>query len=147
MHKAYAVAEFPHHRRAIIVSPHSERARTQTEPVGRIRNGSNQLAKILSGGKDARQPENRIRRVIRVDDHFCATFISNRTYLLQEENQVGAKLLCINAVISGKCLAELLQGKAFLAARKTSYHIAGNQIDLLRSHSLVSRPGLGDILL
>ena len=88
MDKVDAVAKLAHHRRQIIVGTNAERARAKAKPVGRIRNRRNELAKILRRAHDARQPENRIGRIVGMDDQRRTDFIRNRTHLSEEVDQM-----------------------------------------------------------
>ena len=73
-----------------------------------------------------------------MDHHLASALVCHRTHLLEEENEVIAELLCIDAVISVKSLLEVLESEALLAARKSCDHIACDEFDLCSIHLLVT---------
>ena len=95
------------------------------------------LAEIFRRAHYARQPENRIRRIVRVDDHARTHLVADGTDLLKEEDEIGPQLLGANTFVAVERLLELLQSEALLAAGEAGNHIAGNECNLLMAHRLV----------
>ena len=132
------VAELPHHGHTVVIRPNSERTGAEAQPVRSVRNSGNQFPEILRSGEDAWQSEQRVRRVIGMDDHHGAALVSYRADLLQEKYEVLAQLLFCHPVIAGQRLTELLKSEAFLTSRQTGNHIPCNQLNLGLIHLLVT---------
>ena len=71
-----------------------------------------------------------------MDYHLDSALISHRTYFTQEENKVLTEFLRIYSVIPREGFTELVESKAFLAARQTGYHIPRNELYLGCVHLL-----------
>ena len=73
-----------------------------------------------------------------MNDHNRTAFISHRADLLQEKYQIFAQLVFSHAVITLQRIAELVQCKTLLTARKSCYHVSGNQLYFSFIHLIIS---------
>ena len=74
-------------------------------------------------------------------NHHAPALVRNGTYFPKEKDKIGAELLSAHPAVTLEGLAELLQGKTLLAARKARNHIPYYQGLLVFAHSLVALPG------
>ena len=84
--------EFSHHRDEVVVGARPERAGAKRHAVGQGRNGGEQCAIVGGGRDDARQAEQRERRIVGMDRQPRPEFGGDRRDLADEGEEIGPQI-------------------------------------------------------
>ncbi len=92
--------EPPRHRRQIVAGASAERAGAQSDAVRRAVDGFDDEIEIIGGRDDARQPEQRPRRIVWMDTERDARLLGGRHHFLQKPLQVRAQGRAVDSAIA-----------------------------------------------
>ena len=90
-------------------------AGAETDAVGRGIDHGEQALHIVDGAENARQPEDRVRRVVRVDDHDAAGLFGDRAHFGEEVLQVRLKIGARERFVLLQHRADVFERNAFEA--------------------------------
>ena len=121
----HAVAEPLHHAGQIVVGPRAERAGAERDAVGRAVHRIEERAVVGLGRHDARQAEERERRVVRMAAEPHAEVLGDRHDLLQEGDEVTAQRSGVDRGIFGEMGAHVLQREVLRRPRQPEDDVGG----------------------
>lgn len=87
--------------------------------------GINYLLYIFNGGNNARQVEDRARRIVRVNSYTYVDFFSNWNNRFQEDGKVFAQFRFVDIFVQFQVFTELVEGVVFFRVRKISNDVTG----------------------
>lgn len=100
MQEMHAPGETLEHGQEIIVRPHAIGAGAEGEPVRRALNPAEEPGRVLGHRDDARQAEQRARRVVGVDRKAHPFLLGDRHHRVEERTQAFAQALRADPVIA-----------------------------------------------
>ncbi len=130
-----AIGELARHGRQIVVGAHAIGAGAEREAVGGTLDLGQEPAAVLGRADDARQAEQRARRVVRVDAETHARLLGCRRHGANESRIVRPQPLAAEVAVALERRAQHVEAIALLGARQASDDVAGE----LRSLGFVHR--------
>ena len=125
MGEVNAWAKLFDHVDQVVVRPHAIGTGTHGETVRHAVDRIDHPLHIFHGGNNARQAEDRARRIVRVYRHTYACFFRHRNNRLQEDGKILAQRGFIDIFITSQMLAELVKRVALFRARQPGDDITG----------------------
>ena len=138
-----ARSEFPRHRRQVVVAPRPQRARAQRHPVHPQVDLPQHMGIVVAGGQDARQPQQRPRRIVGMGADVDSRLLGHRRRLFQEIDQMAAQPVRVDALIAAQLLQQLVQRIAVGRAGQARADVAAKLGDATVGHVGETPRGLG----
>ena len=140
MRKRNARRETLGHRGQIVFRAHAERAGAEADAVGLRRHGVEQRLIVFRRGGDARQAEQRPRRVVRMQRQRHAERFGDRRHAREKFAEVLSQHLGIDAAILLQAVAELRDRQRIGGgARQRAGDVGDEDVDIGLRHRL-NRP-------
>ena len=131
MRKMYSAFKGTDHVRQIVVRIRSIGTRTECHTVMRVIDHLHHPEDIFLAGDDARKPENRPCRIIRVNCHVDVIFVTDRHDPLEKIFQVLKQLLLVDALIFFKKLLYMCEALRLPARHYRAVRIVVDRIEKL----------------
>ncbi|MNT03559.1 hypothetical protein D3C72_1381020 [compost metagenome] len=112
-----AIAEGFDHPHQIVIRPYAVRAGAHGEAVIPAVDRLLEPLHIFNGRDDARQPQNRPRRIVRMHRQTHANLLRHRHNGAQEHRHILSQLRLVDPIVLRQAGAELIEGIALFGPR------------------------------
>ncbi len=116
--EVHAIPEPTHHARKVVVTARAERAGAERDAVRRIVDRLHHAGIVVLGRHDARQAEERERRIVGMTADADTCLRSDRHHLFEEVDEILPQPLRSDRAIRCEMLAQLVEREAFCRARQ-----------------------------